>query len=96
MDLYYLTVKWAGNCLFCNKTDGVTDPIEIFELFHVFIQPEHAITNIMGVDQVDIIAFLAATDLVVGGTNEVDITRGCAFDGYFQWVLISCWVLLTL
>ena len=74
MDLYVLAVKWAASGLFCNLINKAIDPIEFFEIFHVFIQREHTITNSTGFNQMDIIAVQVAIDLTAGGDDEADIT----------------------
>ena len=96
MGLYVLTIHWTGSCLGCKFTDVGIDPLDIFEIFYIFVQRVHTAGNLTGMGQVDKLAVSSGTDLHAGGALEANITQRSTFETYFWWVIWSIGVALVL
>ena len=89
-------VQWPRTCLGCSPTSCRIDPIEFFEISDIFIQRDHAISNIPRLDQVDVRTVRAATYHSAGGTVYADMTGRAASHGDKWWVVFTSCVNLTL
>ena len=88
-------VQWPGTCLGCMRFSCRIDPVEFYEISDIFIQRDHAISNIPRSDQVDVRTVWAATYHPAGGTDHADMTGRFALEGDERWVFLASWVLLT-
>ena len=87
MGLYVLTNKGTGACLGCKFIDVSIDALEIFEMFHVFVQRVHTASNLTGMGQVDKLTVSLGTGLHAGGALEANITQRSTFEAYFLWMI---------